>query len=63
MTTLALQAAVVVSPRPDFALVTWLAVSGARRHAAGATLGLAIAATFYAVLTTSGLGLLLARVG
>jgi len=62
-TTLALYAAVVVSPGPNFALISRLAVSGARRAAFGATFGLAIAATFYAVLTMTGLALLLTRVG
>jgi threonine/homoserine/homoserine lactone efflux protein len=62
-TTLALYAAVVVSPGPNFALISRLAVSGARRAAFGATFGLAIAATIYAVLTMTGLALVLTRVG
>lgn len=62
-TALALYAAVVVSPGPNFALITRLAVSGARPAAFGATFGLAIAATFYAVLTMTGLALVLTRVG
>lgn len=62
-TTLALYAAVVVSPGPNFALISRLAVSGARRAAFGATFGLAIAATAYAVLTMTGLALVLTRVG
>lgn len=61
-TTLALYAAVVISPGPNFALISRLAVSGARSSALGATLGLAIAATFYAVLSMTGLALVLTRV-
>jgi threonine/homoserine/homoserine lactone efflux protein len=62
-TALGLYAAVVVSPGPNFALVSRLAVSGARPAAAGAILGLAFAAALYAILTMTGLGLLLTRVG
>ena len=62
-TTLALYAAVVVSPGPNFALISRLAVSGKRRAAFGATFGLAIAATLYAVLTMTGLALVLTRIG
>lgn len=61
-TTLGLYAAVVVSPGPNFALISRLAVSGARSSAFGATMGLAIAATFYAVLSMTGLALVLTRV-
>jgi threonine/homoserine/homoserine lactone efflux protein len=61
-TTLALYAAVVISPGPNFALISRLAVSGARSSAFGATFGLAIAATFYAVLSMTGLALILTRV-
>lgn len=63
VTALGLYADVVVSPGPNFALISRLAVSGARQQATGATLGLAVAATFYAMLTMTGLALLLARVG
>lgn len=62
LTTLGLYAAVVISPGPNFALISRLAVSGARSSAFGATLGLAIAATFYAVLSMTGLALVLTRV-
>ncbi|MEH2498870.1 threonine/homoserine/homoserine lactone efflux protein [Bradyrhizobium sp. AZCC 1678] len=62
-TALALYAAVVVSPGPNFALISRLAAAGARRAAFGATFGLAIAATVYAVLTMTGLALVLMRVG
>lgn len=62
LTTLGLYAAVVVSPGPNFALISRLAVSGERNAAYGATFGLAIAATFYAVLSMTGLALVLTRV-
>lgn len=62
-TVLLLYAAIVVSPGPNFALISRLAISGARQTAIGATLGLACAATLYAVLSMSGLVLLLTRVG
>ncbi len=62
-TTLGLYAAVVVSPGPNFALISRLAISGARPAAIGATFGLAVAAMFYAVLTMTGLALVLTRVG
>ncbi|MGF9566538.1 LysE family transporter [Neorhizobium sp. JUb45] len=62
LTTLGLYAAVVISPGPNFALISRLAVSGARRTAFGATFGLALAATFYAILSMTGLALLLTRV-
>ncbi|MBW9090224.1 LysE family transporter [Rhizobium wenxiniae] len=62
LTTLGLYAAVVISPGPNFALISRLAVSGARSSAVGATFGLAIAATFYAVLSMTGLALVLTRV-
>jgi len=60
-TTLTLYAAVVVSPGPTFALVTRLAVAGARPAAIGASFGFAIAATLYALLTMTGLALVLTR--
>jgi threonine/homoserine/homoserine lactone efflux protein len=62
VTTLGLYAAVVVSPGPNFALVSRLAVSGRRRSVAGAIVGVAIAATFYAALTMTGLALVLTRI-
>lgn len=61
-TTLGLYAAVVISPGPNFALISRLAVSGARSSAVGATFGLAFAATFYAILSMTGLALVLTRV-
>lgn len=63
MTVLALYAAIVISPGPNFALISRLAISGAKRTSLGATLGLACAATLYAILSMSGLALLLTRIG
>jgi threonine/homoserine/homoserine lactone efflux protein len=62
-TTLGFYALAVASPGPNFALISRLALSGARREAIGATLGLALAATFYAILTITGLSIALTRVG
>lgn len=62
-TALGLYAAVVVSPGPNFALISRLSISGARPAAVGATVGLAIAATLYTVLTMTGLALILTRIG
>lgn len=61
-TTLCLYAAVVISSGPNFALISRLAIAGARSSAFGATVGLAIAASFYAVLSMTGLALVLTRV-
>jgi len=61
--TLSVYAAVVVSPGPNFALISRLAIAGARPAAVGATIGLALAATLYAILTMTGLALVLQRVG
>lgn len=64
ITTVALlYAAIVVSPGPNFALISRLAISGASRTASGATLGLATAATLYAVLSMTGLSLVLLQIG
>lgn len=60
---LAIYAAGVMSPGPSFTLVTRLAASGARRAALGATLGLSIGAAAYAILSMTGLALLITRVG
>lgn len=62
-TTLGFYALAVASPGPNFALISRLALSGARRSAIGATLGLALSATFYAILTITGLSIALTRVG
>ncbi len=63
LTTLGLYAVAVVSPGPNFALISRLALAGSRTAAWGATIGLALSATFYAILTIAGLSVLLARVG
>lgn len=60
---LAIYAAVVLSPRPNFTLITRLAASGARPAALGATLGFSVGATVYAVLSMTGLALIITRVG
>jgi threonine/homoserine/homoserine lactone efflux protein len=62
LTTLALYLAVVVSPGPSFALVSRTA-AGERRAALGVTLGLAVGGAFYAVLTMTGMALVLSRIG
>ncbi|MCO5966574.1 LysE family translocator [Sinorhizobium meliloti] len=62
LTTLGLYAIVIISPGPNFALVSRLAISGALPSALGATLGLSLAATFYAVLSMTGLAVLIVRV-
>lgn len=63
LAALAIYAAGVMSPGPSFTLVTRLAASGARRAALGATLGLSIGAATYAILSMTGLALLITRVG
>ncbi|MBA3038614.1 MAG: LysE family translocator [Alphaproteobacteria bacterium] len=63
LTTLGLYAMAVVSPGPNFALISRLALAGCRKAAMGATIGLARSATFYAILTIAGLSVLLTRVG
>lgn len=63
LTTLGLYAIAVVSPGPNFALISRLALAGCRKAAMGATIGLALSATFYAILTIAGLSVLLTRVG
>jgi threonine/homoserine/homoserine lactone efflux protein len=63
MTTLALYLAVTVSPGPNFAVVSRLAVSGSRRAAFGASLGIGLASIIYATLTMAGLAVLLEEIG
>lgn len=62
LTTLGLYTLVIISPGPNFALISRLAISGALPSALGATLGLSLAATFYAVLSMTGLAVLIIRV-
>ena len=56
---LVLYAAAVLSPGANPALVSRLAMSGQRRAAIAAACGVAMASTFYAILTMSGLGVAL----
>lgn len=63
LTTLALYLAIVVSPGPSFALISRTAVAGERRAALGGALGLAVGATVYAILTMTGLAVVLSRIG
>jgi len=60
--TLTLYCGVTISPGPNFALVSRLAVCGARRAALGASLGFAVAATCYAALAITGLSVLISNV-
>lgn len=55
--------AVVVGPGPNFALIMRLTVSGAPRAAIGATVGFALAATVYGILSMTGLAIVLQRIG
>lgn len=61
-TVLLFYATIDVSPGPNFALVSRLAISGERQTAIGATIGLACAATLYSVLSMSGLAMLLTQI-
>ena len=63
LSVLVLYAAIVVSPGPNFALISRLALRGEDRAAWGATVGLALAATFYGSLAMVGLSALLQQVG
>jgi threonine/homoserine/homoserine lactone efflux protein len=63
MTTLALYLAVTVSPGPNFAVVSRLAVSGSRRAAFGASVGIGVASIIYATLSMAGLAVLLREIG
>jgi len=61
--SLSIYAAIVMSPGPNFALVSRLALQGRKRKSTGAILGLASAATFYAILAMAGLSALLSEIG
>jgi threonine/homoserine/homoserine lactone efflux protein len=63
LTTLTLYLALTVSPGPNFALVSRLAISGSRRAALGASVGIATASIIYAVLSMTGLAVLLREIG
>lgn len=62
LTTLALYAGLVVSPGPGFALVSRLALSDARAEARACTVGFAVGATLYALLSMTGLALAIRQV-
>ena len=61
--TLSIYAAIVVSPGPNFALISRLALQGRISTSCGAILGLASAATFYALLAMMGLAAILNEIG
>lgn len=63
VTTLALYLAVTISPGPDFAVVSRLAVSGSRQAAYGAALGIGLASIIYGTLCMAGLAVLLKEIG
>jgi threonine/homoserine/homoserine lactone efflux protein len=62
-TTLALYLAVTVSPGPNFAVISRLAVSGSRRAALSASVGIGLASIIYASLSMTGLAVLLREIG
>jgi threonine/homoserine/homoserine lactone efflux protein len=62
MTTLAIYLAVTVSPGPNFAVVSRLAVSGSRQAAFGASVGIGLASIIYAALSMAGLAVLLKEI-
>jgi RhtB (resistance to homoserine/threonine) family protein len=53
--------AAIVSPGPNFLVVSRLALSRSRRSAIGATFGIAVASLIYAALTMFGLSVLILR--
>ena len=63
MTTLALYLAITVSPGPNFAVVSRLAISGSRRAAFTASVGIGLASVIYATLSMTGLAVLLEEIG
>ncbi|MDA8586491.1 LysE family transporter [Rhodobacteraceae bacterium] len=63
LTVLFLYAMIVISPGPNFALISRLALRREDHAAWGATVGLAVAATFYGVLAMVGLSALLQQLG
>jgi threonine/homoserine/homoserine lactone efflux protein len=60
---IALYLAVTVSPGPNFAVVSRLAVSGSRRVSFGASVGIGPASIIYATLSMAGLAVLLRQIG
>jgi len=61
--TLGIYTAIVVSPGPNFALISRMALQGRNHTARGAIVGLAAAATFYALLAMIGLAAVLNEIG
>lgn len=55
--------AAIVSPGPNFLVVSRLALSRSRRSAIGAAIGIAVGSLIYAALTMFGLGVLIVRFG
>jgi threonine/homoserine/homoserine lactone efflux protein len=62
LTTLAVYLAVTISPGPNFALVSRLAISGSRRAALSASAGIATASMIYAGLSMTVLAILLREI-
>ena len=61
--TLGIYAAIVISPGPNFALVSRLSLQGRIVTCCGAIVGLALAATLYAFLAMVGLTAILSQIG
>ena len=61
--TLGIYTAIVVSPGPNFVLISRMALQGRDHAARGAIVGLAAAATFYALLAMIGLAAVLNEIG
>lgn len=61
--TLTVYLVVAISPGPNFALVSRLAMGSGRQAALAGSVGVAVAATSYAILTMAGLGVVLQQVG
>ena len=55
--------AVIISPGPNFLVVSRLALSRSRRTAVGATVGFALGSVFYAALAMFGLGAAIVHLG
>lgn len=62
-TVLSLYAFIVISPGPNFILISKLALKGDHKASAGAILGFNLAAAFYAVLAMIGLAAVLENLG
>lgn len=62
-TTLSIYIAVVISPGPGFAVITRLALHNGAASAYGGVFGLAAASLAYAILTMTGLAIIITQVG